>query len=430
MMNSMATPVFTSLSSSPSMMSPLTNYSNQLSFIVNTTAAILPSSTTLNNPKHDNHPLLQQHYYSHLQASSSPSDNELTDNSNISNLNSLFQSTTIISPSSSSSLLTSITNQSVNHQNPYIFYCQDGLILPCWHSDGTQQTMVLHGFVYLFALIYMFVGVAIIADRFMSSIEQITSQERDIIVRRPDGRKEIVSVRIWNETVSNLTLMALGSSAPEILLSAIEIYAQNFEAGELGPGTIVGSAAFNMFVIIAICVWAVPSPNVKKIKYLRVFIITMLFSVFAYVWLLIILVWSSPGVIEIWEGLTTLFFFYLTVQLAYIADKRLLIYKYLDKHYRFRRNRLYESPQSKPPTKMQTSSSTTNEDGTGEEKMELNNVNGQIKDQIDQQQSSQPQSMIDPLPVKDQSNSAQQTQDNPIEMLNKNVKVCNNNEFD
>ncbi|XP_075678295.1 LOW QUALITY PROTEIN: sodium/calcium exchanger 1-like [Dermatophagoides pteronyssinus] len=429
MMNSMATPVFTSLSSSPSMMSPLTNYSNQLSFIVNTTAAILPSSTTLNNPKHDNHPLLQQHYYSHLQASSSPSDNELTDNSNISNLNSLFQSTTIISPSSSS-LLTSITNQSVNHQNPYIFYCQDGLILPCWHSDGTQQTMVLHGFVYLFALIYMFVGVAIIADRFMSSIEQITSQERDIIVRRPDGRKEIVSVRIWNETVSNLTLMALGSSAPEILLSAIEIYAQNFEAGELGPGTIVGSAAFNMFVIIAICVWAVPSPNVKKIKYLRVFIITMLFSVFAYVWLLIILVWSSPGVIEIWEGLTTLFFFYLTVQLAYIADKRLLIYKYLDKHYRFRRNRLYESPQSKPPTKMQTSSSTTNEDGTGEEKMELNNVNGQIKDQIDQQQSSQPQSIIDPLPVKDQSNSAQQTQDNPIEMLNKNVKYIDASEED
>nr|XP_027197596.1 sodium/calcium exchanger 1-like [Dermatophagoides pteronyssinus] len=430
MMNSMATPVFTSLSSSPSMMSPLTNYSNQLSFIVNTTAAILPSSTILNNPKHDNHPLLQQHYYSHLQASSSPSDNELTDNSNISNLNSLFQSTTIISPSSSSSLLTSITNQSVNHQNPYIFYCQDGLILPCWHSDGTQQTMVLHGFVYLFALIYMFVGVAIIADRFMSSIEQITSQERDIIVRRPDGRKEIVSVRIWNETVSNLTLMALGSSAPEILLSAIEIYAQNFEAGELGPGTIVGSAAFNMFVIIAICVWAVPSPNVKKIKYLRVFIITMLFSVFAYVWLLIILVWSSPGVIEIWEGLTTLFFFYLTVQLAYIADKRLLIYKYLDKHYRFRRNRLYESPQSKPPTKMQTSSSTTNEDGTGEEKMELNNVNGQIKDQIDQQQSSQPQSIIDPLPVKDQSNSAQQTQDNPIEMLNKNVKYIDASEED
>lgn len=28
---------------------------------------------------------------------------------------------------------------------------------------------------------------------------------------------------MWNETVSNLTLMALGSSAPEILLSVIEV---------------------------------------------------------------------------------------------------------------------------------------------------------------------------------------------------------------
>lgn len=40
--------------------------------------------------------------------------------------------------------------------------------------------------------------------------------------------------------MANLTLMALGSSAPEILLSIIEIVGNNFEAGDLGPGTIVG----------------------------------------------------------------------------------------------------------------------------------------------------------------------------------------------
>lgn len=56
------------------------------------------------------------------------------------------------------------------------------------------------------------------------------------------------------ETISNLTLMALGSSSPEILLSIIEVYGNNFEAGDLGPGTIVGSAAFNLFCIIAICI--------------------------------------------------------------------------------------------------------------------------------------------------------------------------------
>ena len=34
--------------------------------------------------------------------------------------------------------------------------------------------------------------------------------------------------------------MALGSSSPEILLSVIEVCGNNFLAGDLGPGTIVG----------------------------------------------------------------------------------------------------------------------------------------------------------------------------------------------
>lgn len=40
----------------------------------------------------------------------------------------------------------------------------------------------------------------------------------------PNGETSVATVRIWNETVSNLTLMALGSSAPEILLSVIEVH--------------------------------------------------------------------------------------------------------------------------------------------------------------------------------------------------------------
>ena len=47
---------------------------------------------------------------------------------------------------------------------------------------------------------------------------------------------EVIEIPVWNGTVANLTLMALGSSAPEILLSIIEIVGNNFESGELGPG--------------------------------------------------------------------------------------------------------------------------------------------------------------------------------------------------
>ena len=36
------------------------------------------------------------------------------------------------------------------------------------------------------------------------------------------GIEKTYNVLVWNPTIANLTLMALGSSAPEILLSCIE----------------------------------------------------------------------------------------------------------------------------------------------------------------------------------------------------------------
>ena len=112
---------------------------------------------------------------------------------------------------------------------------------------------------YLLLLAWSFLGVAVFADLFMVAIEEITSQEVVAKVQVGQGRSRTITSRIWNPTVANLTLMALGSSAPEILLSCIEIAGSGFYAGELGPSTIVGSAAFNMLVITAVCVVAIPN---------------------------------------------------------------------------------------------------------------------------------------------------------------------------
>ncbi|GLD52816.1 sodium/calcium exchanger 2-like protein, partial [Lates japonicus] len=182
--------------------------------------------------------------------------------------------------------------------------CRHGILLPVWQPNqpglGDQ---VARAVVYFVSLMYMFLGVSIIADRFMASIEVITSQEKEVTITMPNGETSVAMVRIWNETVSNLTLMALGSSAPEILLSVIEVCGHNFEAGELGPGTIVDSAAFNMFVIIGLCVWVIPNGETRMIKHLRVFFITAFWSIFAYIWLYLILSVMSPGVVEVWEAL-------------------------------------------------------------------------------------------------------------------------------
>ncbi|KAK1883214.1 Sodium/calcium exchanger 2, partial [Dissostichus eleginoides] len=158
--------------------------------------------------------------------------------------------------------------------------------------------------------------------------------EKEVTITKANGETTVTTVRVWNETVSNLTLMALGSSAPEILLSLIEVIGHNFDAGVLGPSTIVGSAAFNMFVIIGICVWVIPNGESRKIKHLRVFFITAFWSIFAYIWLYLILAVISPGIVEVWEAIVTLLYFPVCVVLAWIADRRLLFYKYMHKRYR------------------------------------------------------------------------------------------------
>ncbi|TNN19719.1 Sodium/calcium exchanger 1 [Schistosoma japonicum] len=215
-------------------------------------------------------------------------------------------------------------------------FCYDGIIVPMWRpSTGiTAGDKAARAIVYFSALMYLFLGVSIIADRFMAAIEVITSQEKEVIVRRKNGETQTISVRIWNETVSNLTLMALGSSAPEILLSVIEIIGKNFEAGDLGPGTIVGSAAFNLFVIIGVCIIVVPDGQIRRIKHLSVFFITSSWSLFAYLWMYLIIAVFTPGVVEVWEALLTFIFFPVIVICAYIADTKIFFKKFLKKKYR------------------------------------------------------------------------------------------------
>ena len=57
------------------------------------------------------------------------------------------------------------------------------------------------------------------------------------------------------------------------------------------------------------------------IKQTTVFAITAFFSVFAYVWLIIILLAWTPNVVSLPEALITFLFFPALVYLAYMADK-------------------------------------------------------------------------------------------------------------
>ncbi len=215
-----------------------------------------------------------------------------------------------------------------NYSNGYIIekvkvgdsVCESWLLVPAenlWNEG-------LRGFLYILALMYMFMGIAIASDIFMCSIEVITSKKK-IVVRWDEEKQERIEkeVLLWNETVANLTLMALGSSAPEILLAVVEAVTNlgNEENDDgLGTFTIIGSAAFNLLVITAVCILSVPFPHIKKIHEFGVFLLTAIWSIFAYAWMLIVLEAISPGEIEIWEAWVTLAFFPLMVLTAYAQD--------------------------------------------------------------------------------------------------------------
>ncbi|ESO09920.1 hypothetical protein HELRODRAFT_72786 [Helobdella robusta] len=218
-----------------------------------------------------------------------------------------------------------ITTTTTN--NPLVGYidltdypCSDkGLLLPlvCEYTWPHWCRVII----YTVGLVWCFLGVAIVADIFMCSIEKITSHVRKIKVASEDAESGYEEIEIWNDTVANLTLMALGSSAPEILLACIEIVGKGFVAGDLGPGTIVGSAAFNLFCITGICVAVIPKNEVRRIDGIKVFGLTSLFSLFAYIWLVIVLILITPNEIELWEAILTFSFFPIMVVLAYLTDK-------------------------------------------------------------------------------------------------------------
>mmetsp|Transcript_46280 Transcript_46280/g.110123 ORF Transcript_46280/g.110123 Transcript_46280/m.110123 type:complete len:869 (+) Transcript_46280:185-2791(+) len=193
-----------------------------------------------------------------------------------------------------------------------------GLLLPLFGDAEQDWPKGVRIPLYLLGLLWTFLAVAIVSDVFMGAIEKIVSKKKRLLNKKTG---KYFTYIVWNSTIANLTLMALGSSAPEILLGVIEVAGNEFYAGDLGPSTIVGSAAFNLFCISAVCVAAFPTGEIRFIKDLSVFGVTACFSVFAYLWLWCIVSLSSKNVIDMWESVVTLIFFPILVGLAFVADK-------------------------------------------------------------------------------------------------------------
>lgn len=177
---------------------------------------------------------------------------------------------------------------------------------------------------YALAIVYCFLGLSAITSRFFRGMENIVQQTREVSSQDPvTGRQVIKTQHVWNYAVADITLLAFGTSFPQISLATIDacLNLGNLYAGGLGPGTLVGSAACDLFLIHAVCIIIPRKESIKKVVDLGVWAVDLAWSLWAYVWLYIILLVWTPEVITIWEaGLTVLQFFILVLH-AYAQDQ-------------------------------------------------------------------------------------------------------------
>ncbi|XP_028838398.1 sodium/potassium/calcium exchanger 4a [Denticeps clupeoides] len=97
------------------------------------------------------------------------------------------------------------------------------------NQERKKGAVLLH----IFAALYMFLALAIVCDDyFVTSLEKICEKLH------------------LSEDVAGATFMAAGSSAPELFASIIGVFITH---GDVGVGTIVGSAVFNILCIIGVC---------------------------------------------------------------------------------------------------------------------------------------------------------------------------------
>lgn len=192
-------------------------------------------------------------------------------------------------------------------------------------SNETSLGDAFRIFLYFMGLAYCFVGLSAITARFFRSMENVVKHSRKVVEIDPHTNTEIIRYeKVWNFTIADISLLAFGTSFPQISLATIDAIRNigNLYAGGLGPGTLVGSAAFDLFPIHAVCVVVPKAGELKKISDIGVWLVELAWSFWAYIWLYIILEVWTPNVITLWEALLTVLQYALLLTHAYAQDKQ------------------------------------------------------------------------------------------------------------
>mmetsp|Transcript_107084 Transcript_107084/g.310899 ORF Transcript_107084/g.310899 Transcript_107084/m.310899 type:complete len:333 (-) Transcript_107084:1884-2882(-) len=154
--------------------------------------------------------------------------------------------------------------------------------IPLWFSthctDGVSDWGGGIAFGLIMATIFLFSGLGLVCDEFFVPALEMISEKLQL---SPD--------------VAGATFLAAGSSAPELFTSVADTFAGESEG--FGMGTIVGSAMFNILVIVALS--AAATTEVLTIDWRPVCRDCGFYSLS----IILLIIFMMDGEIAMWEGL-------------------------------------------------------------------------------------------------------------------------------
>ncbi|XP_044196719.1 sodium/potassium/calcium exchanger 2-like isoform X1 [Thunnus albacares] len=143
-------------------------------------------------------------------------------------------------------------------------------------EERRQGAVVLH----MFGMIYMFIALAIVCDEFFVPALTVITEKLTI-----------------SDDVAGATFMAAGGSAPELFTSIIGVFISH---SNVGIGTIVGSAVFNILFVIGMC--AIFSKEILNLTWWPLFR-----DVSFYILdLIMLIIFFLDNFISMWESITLL----------------------------------------------------------------------------------------------------------------------------
>ncbi|NXJ57374.1 NCKX2 protein, partial [Spizaetus tyrannus] len=151
-------------------------------------------------------------------------------------------------------------------------------------EERRKGAVILH----VIGMIYMFIALAIVCDEFFVPSLTVITEKLTI-----------------SDDVAGATFMAAGGSAPELFTSLIGVFISH---SNVGIGTIVGSAVFNILFVIGMC--ALFSREILNLTWWPLFRDVS----FYIIDLILLIIFFLDNLIMWWESLTllTAYFFYVT----------------------------------------------------------------------------------------------------------------------